>query len=176
MDTRPATIVAGIDPGSNATGYCSLKVQGMKYTLLHPMETLQLRGRNRIDRLRDLGERLTVLLERDRPSYVAVEAGSVHSDTKYAVSALITAQARGICLYVASRVAGVVDEVPVQSARAALGVAGWGQGREAGKSKVMYVICALLQPEYAPNIDAAEAAALAVWEANRVASRATVPF
>lgn len=161
---RRGGVAVGIDPGSAVCGLCAVEPDGSSLRLI-ALQTLKLHGTDRFRRFRDLSLRLGEALRRLKPSIVAVESAVVCG---YARATLVVSEARGIALAEAAKVTDQIHEVPVQSARKALGVAGFAQQREEGKIAVRRVISHLFKTQYAPSEDEADAAALAVWAANRI--------
>ncbi len=167
-------IVAGIDPGSRVTGFCALEVKGATMKVLR-LEALRIIGRTKADKLAALEAGLSGALVHTRPSIVAVEAGYVGGWAPgRTASALMVAEFRGVALLIARSITPNVEEVSVGSARKAIGVKGG--HRDQAKLAVLRAVCWMLRLAHAPREDAADAAALAIWAANRVALLHAVPF
>ena len=159
-------VVAGIDPGTRRAGYCALQVSGQDLKVLR-MTSFPVRGATIAERLDCLGAKLAEHLEQYEPLVmVGVENGYVGRNPR---TSLVTGLARGVAVFVASSTTQAeVELVDPSEARSACGVARFGIQRKAVKQEVLLAITRLLRPKKAPDEDAADAAACAVWAASRV--------
>ena len=157
---------AGIDVGTRRAAYCSLSARGQNFDLWH-MKSFAVKGDDILDRIENLAMQLIELLEEDRPAIVAVEDGYVGRNPR---TSLTLGMARGVAAFTAkSSTNAEVHLVDPGEARKAIGVARFGQGRAAAKSAVIVAVSRILcLTASAPDEDEADAAALAVWAANRL--------
>lgn len=159
-----SNVVAGIDPGTRRAGFCALRAIGQDLELL-VMESFRVFGATAEERLFNLDTRLTARLESFRPGLVAVEGGYVGSNPS---TSLAVGEARGVAIAAAWRSGAVVKRVSPREARAAIGIGGRQEARARVKQQVLLAVTRLLRPASAPDEDAADAAPLAVWAANRL--------
>lgn len=158
------TVVAGIDPGTRRAGFCALRVNGQDLELL-VIESFKILGQSIEERLFNLDLRLTARLEGFRPGLVAVENGYVGRNPN---TSLTIGMARGAAITAAYRAGAIARTVSPREARAAVGISGKQLQRAEVKQQVLLAVTRLLRPVSAPDEDAADAAPLAVWAANRL--------
>jgi crossover junction endodeoxyribonuclease RuvC len=145
--------VLGIDPGSRATGWALLVVEGNRYRL-ESSGVIRPSGDGRAARLADLGQRLRELVLQLVPDCAAVESSFSGVNPR---SGLALAEARGVILGVLGDSAlEVCSYSPAQVKSAIVG-----SGR-AEKQQVNYMVVRLLQLAKPPPSDAADAMAVAV--------------
>lgn len=146
-------IVAGIDPGSQRTGFGVVRVEGSRIVALHH-RVISLPKEDLSERLSRLFEVLTEALASHRPDLVVLESLFHHKNAR---SALVLGHARGVALLVAGRCgARVTDLSPSEVKRAVTG-----NGR-ADKHQVQQMVKVLLGLPSVPAADAADALAVAV--------------
>lgn len=158
------TVVAGIDPGTARAGFCALKVDGQDLELL-VIESFKIFGATLEERLFNLDLRLTARLEGFRPGLVAVENGYVGRNPN---TSLTIGMARGAAVAAVYRSGAIARLVQPREARAAIGISGKQLQRVEVKQQVLLAVSRILKPASAPDEDAADAAPLAVWAANRL--------
>jgi crossover junction endodeoxyribonuclease RuvC len=146
-------IVAGIDPGSQRTGFGVVRAEGSRLSAL-THQVISLPKADLSLRLDRLFATLSELLAAHRPDRVVLE--SVFHQ-KNARSALVLGHARGVALLAAGRCgARVADLSPSEVKRAVTG-----NGR-ADKHQVQQMVRILLGLSELPATDAADALAVAV--------------
>jgi crossover junction endodeoxyribonuclease RuvC len=158
-------IVAGFDVGTRRAGYCSLDVRGQDLKV-RTIESWTVRGATIEDRIEDMAAKFSERLEADDPAWIAVEDGYVGRNPR---TSLTIGMARGVALFVArTTTSAQVSLVDPSEARRACGVTHFDQRRGEAKAQVLVMVCRILGLVKAPDEDAADAAALAIWAAGRV--------
>ena len=149
--------ILGIDPGSRKTGFGIIELEGRK--IKHIVNGRLMVGDGDFpERLRQIFEGLTDLIERYQPDMMAIEKVFLH---KNADSALKLGQARGaaICAGV-SRNLSVAEYSATQIKKAVVG------NGHAKKDQVQYMMSIILSLSEPLEEDAADALACAVTHAN----------
>jgi len=149
--------ILGIDPGSRKTGFGIIELEGRK--IKHIVNGRLMVGDGDFpDRLRQIFEGLTDIIERYQPDMMAIEKVFLH---KNADSALKLGQARGaaICAGV-SRNLSVAEYSATQIKKAVVG------NGHAKKDQVQYMMSIILSLSEPLEEDAADALACAVTHAN----------
>lgn len=160
------TIILGVDPGSQKTGFGVIKVEGQKQRYLTsgvirlPREALPLR-------LKNIYEGLCTIIEQYQPDEAAVEEVFM---AKSAGSALKLGQARGAAIVACVSNKVVVAEYTARQIKKA--VVGTGA---ADKTQVQHMVKLLLGLPAMPQEDAADALAAAICHANARAGLAKMP-
>lgn len=152
--------ILGVDPGSRKTGFGIVELQGK--TIKHVISGRLLVGDGEFaDRLKQIFEGLTDLIQRYQPDTVAIEKVFLH---KNADSALKLGQARGaaICAAVSQHLS-VHEYTATQIKKAVVG------NGHANKGQVQYMMSIMLQLQEPPQEDAADALACAITHANHAA-------
>lgn len=155
----------GVDPGSRATGYGVLELEGRSLRLLasgviRPAEQpLALR-------LASIHARLAELIELWRPDQVALETVFLARNAR---AALVLGQARGAALAACGQAGLAVSEYSPAEVKGAV----VGQGR-ASKSQVQEMVRAILALARAPAADAADAVAVAICHLHRAPLREAI--
>ncbi|MFH1435284.1 MAG: crossover junction endodeoxyribonuclease RuvC [Pseudomonadota bacterium] len=155
--------VAGIDPGSNKTGYAFIEVSGRVLQPLSFGVISTSRFKELPDKIAHIHLKLGELLDTFKPEEAAVEDIFHH---KNAVSAFKLGQARGaVLLTLALRNIKVFSLPPavVKKSIAAHGAA--------DKRQVRSMVCAVLRLDKPPPIDASDALAVAVTHARTLGLR-----
>ncbi len=159
----PNTIrILGIDPGSHTTGYGLVDKTGSK--VVHVDNgCLTTKSKDPMHvRLLQIGTGLRELIQRYRPTIVAIEEVFLSKNFQ---SALKLGEARGIALFVAAEAGLEVHEYPTRVVKQAM--TGYGQ---ATKEQVQKMIQNLLKlPEVAQE-DASDALAVALCHAHMPSS------
>ena len=140
--------VLGIDPGSRATGWSLLIVDGNRYRL-ECAGVVRPRGENRSQRLADLQRKLTAVINDLGPDCAAVESSFAGVNPK---SGLALAESRGVIL----AVLGGLDLRVASYSPAEVKSAIVGHGR-AEKQQIKYMVVRLLNLSDPPANDAADA-------------------
>jgi len=149
--------ILGIDPGSRKTGFGIIEIEGRK--IHHITNGRLLVGDGDFpDRLKQIFEGLTELIQRYQPDMMAVEKVFLH---KNADSALKLGQARGaaICAGVSKNLT-VHEYTATQIKKAVVG------NGHAKKDQVQYMMSVILSLSEMPSEDAADALACALTHAN----------
>ena len=156
--------VLGIDPGSRATGWALVIVEGNRYRL-ERSGVVRPRGDQRHRRLADLQHRLATVVEELAPDCAAVESSFSGLNPK---TGLALAESRGVILAV---LGGLDLEVSSYSpAQVKSSIVGHG-GAE--KQQIKYMVVRLLNLGETPPTDAADAMAVALTHIHFGASRTT---
>ncbi|WP_428261585.1 crossover junction endodeoxyribonuclease RuvC [Haliangium sp.] len=156
--------ILGVDPGSRLCGYGVLDAEGLgAYRYVECGVLTAARGAPMEQRLGEIARWLSDVITELRPVEVAVEKVFTHANVS---SALALAQARGVVLAVAG-MAGL----PVSSyAPAVIKKTVTGRGR-ADKQQVARMVQALVGLRRPPQVDAADALAVAITHAQYQATR-----
>ncbi len=145
--------ILGIDPGSSATGYGVIEVQGQR--IWHIASGCIRGGTKELPRrLKHIFDGLLEVVDRHRPDELAVEKVFINRNPD---SALKLGQARGVAL-----VAAALRELPVPEfppAEIKLAVVGKGN---AAKAQIQRMVTILLRLQEQPGADAADALAAAI--------------
>jgi crossover junction endodeoxyribonuclease RuvC len=146
--------VLGIDPGSNITGYGLVESDGSRsrYIICGAIRTPS--GKPMAERLKTIFESTKALITEYRPDEVAIEQVFMHRN---ADAALKLGQARGAAICAAATSDLVVNEYAPRAVK--LAVVGHGG---AAKEQVQHMVCALLNLTERPQVDAADALAIAL--------------
>jgi len=147
------TRILGIDPGSWATGYGVIEVQGQS---IGHIASGRIRGASNDlpRRLRRIFDGLLEVVDQHHPDELAVEKVFINRNPD---SALKLGQARGVTL-----VAAALRELPVHEftpAEIKLAVVGKGN---AAKAQIQRMVTILLRLQEQPAADAADALAVAI--------------
>lgn len=161
--SRPSSVVAGVDVGTRRAAYCILHARGQDLHLDN-LSSFAVRGDTMPDKLASLWTQLDAALRVYRPTLIAVEDGYVGRNPR---TSLVIGMARGVALLVAQKYGKAVLVDPSE-ARKACGVTRFDQCRGAAKAQVLVMVCRILKLATAPDEDAADAAAVAVWAAGRL--------
>ncbi len=145
--------ILGVDPGTRATGWALIIVQGNRSRLLS-FGTVRPKGPDHPARLADLERQFGAIVSDLTPDCAAVESGFSGRNPK---SGLVLAESRGVLLATLGRA-----EIPVHSytpAQVKSAMVGHGT---AEKSQVAFMVVRLLGLTEAPPSDAADAAGVAL--------------
>lgn len=152
-------ITFGIDPGSQRTGWGVIRAEGSALTFVGAGVIRLEQGAPLADRLKDIFERLSAVLDEHAPERVFLES-IFHQ--KSAQSALVLGQARGVAL-LAARLRGCpLGEITPAEVKKAV----TGNGR-AEKIQVQEMVRILLGLRAHVAQDAADALAIAIAGASR---------
>jgi crossover junction endodeoxyribonuclease RuvC len=151
------TRILGIDPGSRATGYGVIEIEGNR--LRHVADgCITPGGGEHADKLRRIFEQIAAVIRQHLPSEVAIERVFMHRN---ADSALKLGQARGAAI-----VACALDGLPLFEYSAnQVKQATVGRGH-AEKRQIQHMVKVLLNLPRAPQADAADALAAAICHAH----------
>lgn len=149
--------ILGVDPGSRKTGFGIVEVNGKQ--IQHVVNGRLMVGDGDFsDRLKQIFDGLTELIERYQPQTLAVEKVFLH---KNADSALKLGQARGAAICAAVNQQLAVHEYSATQIKKA--VVGNGHAK---KDQVQYMMSVMLKLPETPLEDAADALACAITHAN----------
>ena len=151
-------IILGVDPGLANTGWGVIELSGSsKRALAYGCITTEAE-RGIAIRLKQIYDEITAVIERYRPTEIAIESVYFGSNTQ---SALSTGQARGAALVAAAaRELEVGEYSPTQVKQVTVGA-----GR-AQKQQVQYMVRVLLALDHVPSPDhASDALAVALCHA-----------
>ncbi|MGH8614573.1 MAG: crossover junction endodeoxyribonuclease RuvC [Gammaproteobacteria bacterium] len=145
--------ILGIDPGSWATGYGVIQVDGQR---IEHIASGCIRGASTElpQRLKRIFDGVLEVVDRHRPDELVVEKVFINRNPD---SALKLGQARGVAL-----VAAALRELPVHEftpAEIKLAVVGKGN---AAKAQIQHMVTLLLRLREQPGVDAADALAVAI--------------
>lgn len=148
-------IIMGIDPGFAITGYGIVKYEGNKFSPLEYGAVLTKAATPFAQRLLQLDEELTAVIEKYKPEAISVEELFFNKNIK---TAIMAAHGRGIALAAAARSgAEVFEYTPLQVKQA---VVGYGRAEKAQVQQMVKVILNL--PCIPKPDDVADALAVAV--------------
>ena len=145
--------VLGVDPGSSATGWALIVVEGNRYRLLES-GVVRARGADRAAKLADLQQRLQQVVERTAPDCAAVESSFSGVNPR---SSLALAEARGAILATLGRLhitCHAYTPAQVKSATVGYGTA--------EKQQIVFMVTRLLGLTEPPPRDAADAMAVGI--------------
>ncbi len=154
------TIVLGVDPGLNITGYGVVSVTGGVLRLIDAGVVRPAAGGTLPMRLRELHQDIGEVMDAHRPHAMAIE--EVYSHYRHPRTAIIMAHARGVLCLAASQRDIPVESIPSTHIKKAV----TGRGR-AGKEQVNGMVCRLLGitgPLSPMDVSDALAAAIAYCE------------
>jgi crossover junction endodeoxyribonuclease RuvC len=154
-------VVVGIDPGSIATGYGSIRrtaagVECLGFGCIRPSQRTPFETR-----LEEIYDRLLKVIDAYRPDRIAVET-IFHS--KSARAALVMGHVRGVVLLAAAKTGVRVFEYTPLEVK--LSVVGSGA---ASKKQVQFMIEKILSPSGRLSSDASDALAIALCHVNKTA-------
>lgn len=93
-------IVLAIDSGIERTGYAALKHKTPNPDILETGCIFTNKSDSTIDRMQQLGEKLTRIIEQHKPETVVIEQLFFNTNKK---TAIVVAQAQGITMYIAAQ-------------------------------------------------------------------------
>ena len=145
--------IIGIDPGSRFTGYGIITGNNSQPEAIH-FGRIVVAGHTVAEKLYDIFSKLQDIIHTYQPGEFAIEQVFFHRNAQ---SALKLGQARGAALTAAAACALPVSEYsPKQIKQAVVGYGG------AEKSQVQHMVRALLRLKSTPDVDAADALAIAL--------------
>ncbi|MCL1846806.1 MAG: crossover junction endodeoxyribonuclease RuvC [Coriobacteriia bacterium] len=156
--TAEPVVILGVDPGLANTGWGIIELSGSrKRAVAYGCITTDA-GSGIAQRLKQIYDEITAVIERYQPSELAIESVFFGSNTQ---SALSTGQARGAALLAAAaRELAIGEYSPTQVKQVTVGV-----GR-AQKQQVQYMVKVMLKLDHEPTPDhAADALAVALCHA-----------
>ncbi len=148
--------ILGIDPGSRITGYGIIEViKGQPRYIDSGCIRIKITNETSMsDRLRQINEGITTILNRFKPDEVAIEQVFLSQNVD---SALKLGHARGAAMVAAACQGYQVAEYSARQIKQA--VVGTGA---ADKKQVQHMICVILKLHKSPQADAADALAVAL--------------
>ncbi len=156
--------ILGLDPGSVITGYGAVEVEALRVTFVAGGR-IRPRARAFSDRLKQIADDLTEILDREKPDVVVIEDVFYAKNVK---SAFRIAHVRGALLLVSAQ-AGIeiVEYTPAEIKKAIVG------NGSAAKEQVQFMVKHLLGLEEAPPADESDALAAAICHSHRLRDAAT---
>lgn len=154
------TRIVGIDPGSRITGYGIIQVQGNRYTHVASGTINMSKTCTAAEKLKTIYKGLREILTLHNPSHAAIEQVFVQHNVR---SALILGQARGAALVALAEHNIPIGEFTARQVKQA--VVGYGN---ADKKQIQHMVRCLLNLQHTPTVDAADALAIALCQANSV--------
>jgi crossover junction endodeoxyribonuclease RuvC len=151
------TVILGIDPGSQITGYGVIKVEGKNNIYLASgcvKTSKQQPGQN----LRQIFEGLTEIIATYQPVEVSIEQIFMHRNPN---SAIKLGEARGVAIVAASVHSLLIAEYSARQIKQS--VVGYGAAK---KEQVQHMVKYLLHLSSVPQPDAADALAVALCHAH----------
>ncbi len=163
MSLASTTIILGVDPGTQVTGYGFIRIVErdyipLDYGCIRPPAHYKLSDRYLI-----IFESIEELIEKYKPTALAVETQYVHKNVQ---SAIKLGMARGVIMIAAKKKGiPVFEYAPKQAKKAVVGTG------KASKDQVQGMVQLLLKLSSPPQpSDAADALALAICHAQTAAS------
>ncbi|BBP43748.1 crossover junction endodeoxyribonuclease RuvC [Thiosulfativibrio zosterae] len=145
--------ILGIDPGSRKTGFGVIE-SGRYHPKYLVSGVIRVEKYSGADRLKNIFESVTQIIEQYQPDVVAVEKVFVYKNPN---SAIILGQARGVILCAAAlKNIPIMEYTPTQIKSTIVG-----QGH-AGKAQIQFMVQNLLKLTQCPQEDAADALACAL--------------
>jgi crossover junction endodeoxyribonuclease RuvC len=166
------TILIGIDPGSRITGYGVIRAEGSRFNYI-ASGCIRIQGDIISERLKQIFSELQTILQTYQPVEAAIEQVFMHQN---AGSALKLGQARGVAIASLAMTDITVAEYSARQIKQAV----VGQGA-AKKEQVQHMVRLLLNLTGTPQVDAADALAVALCHAqsrrnlNIIRNQQTVP-
>jgi crossover junction endodeoxyribonuclease RuvC len=149
------SIILGIDPGSRVTGYGVIRVQSPKHSLEYIASgCIKVAEEETPQKLHQIFQDLSLVIQKYQPTEVAIEQIFMHHNVS---SALKLGQARGAAIVAAAHYHLPVAEYTARQVKQA--VASYGA---AEKKQVQQMVRAVLNLSKAPQVDAADALAVAI--------------
>jgi len=148
------TVILGIDPGSNITGYGVIEVLGNRQIYISCGCIRVSQGASLSSRLADIYKGIQMVYEEFKPQEAAIERVFMHQNPS---SALKLGQARGVAMVVLGLHQIPVSEYSPREVKQA--VVGYGA---AEKEQVQHMVKTLLSLSKKPQADAADALAIAL--------------
>jgi crossover junction endodeoxyribonuclease RuvC len=161
MQKDGGVIILGVDPGSHVTGYGLVNSDG-EDTVLVESGIIQCSDKISLpEKLREIFEGLTRIIEKKRPHHFAIEKAFYSKNAK---SALVMGEARGAAILAAAKFDIPIGEYSPKEVKCA--IVGTGS---ASKSQVQFMVKKLLRLKEEPQPqDAADALAVALCHAQRI--------
>ncbi len=152
------SIIMGIDPGSQNTGYGILEIKGNEISCIE-YGTLVGKG-SFAQRILSIGEAIGKIIKKHSPDSIAIEKIFLG---KNADSAFKLGHARGVVLFQAAKNNIAIAEYATRSVKK--GITGSGA---ADKETVQKLIFNLLKIKTSPSFDATDALAVAVYHGQQI--------
>lgn len=155
-------IILGVDPGLRCTGYGGISIQGPSLEIVEAGVVRTTKDREMGERLEELSEGLSRVMESISPEVMVVE--SLYSHYNHPRTAIMMGHARGVIILVASKTGIPVIDYPATRIKKSL----TGEGR-ATKEQMQRTIASVLEMKKLPEpADVADALAVALCHANVV--------
>ncbi len=151
------TTIIGIDPGSRLTGFGVIRMEGSKYHYL-ASGCVRVEGEGISHRLQQIYAGLQEVIQTYQPAEAGIEQVFMHKNPG---SALKLGQARGVAIVAAAMTAIPVAEYSARQIKQS--VVGHGAAK---KEQVQHMVRVLLNLSGIPQVDAADALAVALCHAH----------
>jgi crossover junction endodeoxyribonuclease RuvC len=151
------TIILGIDPGSRLMGYGLLEIKAGVNPRYLASGVIRVSQEKMSERLLEIDQNLQEIIQTYQPSAGAIEAIFMHQNP---MSALKLGQARGVALLAMARAKMDIGEYSPREVKKS----GVGYGA-ADKAQVQQMVKSLLNLNKTPQVDAADALAIALCHA-----------
>lgn len=150
------TLILGIDPGSRITGYGIISSTNAKYNYI-ASGCIRLKSTNLPERLQEIFSNLQTVIQHYEPAEAAIEQVFMHQN---AGAAIKLGQARGAAIAAATASALSIAEYSARQIKQS--VVGHGAAK---KEQVQHMVKVLLNLSGVPQVDAADALAVALCHA-----------
>ena len=150
------TLILGIDPGSRVTGYGIISSDNVKYSYI-TSGCIRLKNTNLADRLQEIFSNLQTIIQHYVPVEAAIEQVFMHQN---AGAAIKLGQARGAAIAAATASSLSIAEYSARQIKQS--VVGHGAAK---KEQVQHMVKVLLNLSGIPQVDAADALAVALCHA-----------
>lgn len=157
LEALNMTVILGIDPGSQITGYGIIKVEGKRNIYL-ASGCIKVSKQQFGQHLKQIFEGLTEIIATYQPAEVGIEQIFMHRNPN---SAIKLGEARGVAIVAASVHSLPIAEYSARQIKQS--VVGYGA---ANKDQVQHMVKYLLQLSGVPQSDAADALAVALCHAH----------
>jgi crossover junction endodeoxyribonuclease RuvC len=151
------TLILGIDPGSRITGYGIIQADKSSHRYV-TSGCIRLKSDKAADNLQKIFEALGQIIHKFSPEESAIEQIFMHRNPG---SAIKLGQARGVAMVAAANHGLIVAEYSARQIKQS--VVGYGAAK---KEQIQHMVCQLLQLSGTPQVDAADALAVAICHAN----------
>lgn len=150
------TLILGIDPGSRITGYGVIRCENTKHVYV-TSGCVRLKSINLSERLQEIFHSLQTIIQQYQPTEAAIEQVFMHQN---AGAAIKLGQARGAAIAAATALSLSVAEYSARQVKQS--VVGHGAAK---KDQVQHMVKVLLNLSGIPQVDAADALAVALCHA-----------
>lgn len=154
---KDGLLLLGLDPGLQATGWGIIEAQGTRLRHVSDGTIRSKRGEDTSARLLEISNKLQEILERFRPSEIAMESSFFHLDAN---AALKLGKVCGVCMITAGKTGIPIREYAPNLVKSS--VVGYGH---ADKQQVRHMVARLLAGVAGDSEHASDALAVAICHA-----------